>query len=172
MKFRNYCIIAMGTMDGVKDDILKVAETKPRYLDATGILIATFASVADPAELEEFFKRDGRSFFIFDLDAGNSAFHLDNLKLYTHLFGYQKDQEAKLREISSRILDDISASTSNTIGFNKIKPLATPKEKKVKVCEEMSPKDREIMINNILDKGYSNMSDSDKRLIKKLSKLR
>jgi len=42
MKFINYCIVVMGNMDSVKDDILKVSESQPRYIDAKGVLIATF----------------------------------------------------------------------------------------------------------------------------------
>jgi len=171
MKFRNYCIVVMGNMDAVKDDIIKIAESKPRYLDAKGILIATFASVAEPSELKDFFNFNGRSFLLFDLDKDFSGYHLDNEKLNTHLFGYLVEQGDKLKEMSNRLMEDLSASTKSkkTINETKSKTKLSPKIS----YSEMSKKDRENLVNNIIDKyqsiGISKISDSDKNILKKIS---
>ena len=103
----------MGDKDTVKDDILKVAESQPRYMDAKGILIATFASVATPAELQDFFTFEGRSFFLFDLDKDMSGYNMHNEDYHHHLFGYLVNQESELKEMSERLMDDISATTKN-----------------------------------------------------------
>jgi len=169
MKFRNYCIVVMGKMGAVKDEIIKIAETKPRYLDATGILIATFASVAEPAELEEFFKRDGRSFLIFDLNKENSAYHLDNLGFNTHLFGDILEREEKLKEMSDKIMQEISGSTEQKGRRSAV--IMEPQiniETEVKV-EDLSPKEREELVNEIFDKGVDKMTNSDKKLLEKIS---
>lgn len=171
MRFRNYCILVMGNMDGVKDDIIKIAETKPRYIDAKGILIATFASVGEPSELEDFFNFNGRSFFLFDLDKQNSGYHLDNTQLHNHLFGHLVDDEDKLKEMSDRIMEDISANTADNIA-----KVMTPKSKEKLGKEidysELTKKEREKIVNKILDKGVEKLNDSDKEILKKISELK
>lgn len=174
MKFRNYCIVVMGNMDAVKDDIIKIAESKPRYLDAKGILIATFASVAEPSELKDFFNFNGRSFLLFDLDKDFSGYHLDNDKLNTHLFGYLAEQGEKLKEMSDRLMVDLSASTKDKKIIQELKP-KTKLSPKISYSE-LSKKERESLVNNIIDKyqsiGISKISDSDKNILQKISELK
>ena len=188
MKFRNYCIVVMGEMKTVKDHIIKVAESKPRYIDAKGILIATFASVATPAELEDFFIFEGRSFFLFDLDKDKSGFNMDNEKLHKHLFGYLFNQESELKEMSERLMDDISATTKNSksmtiddipedIRREMAKPIKSKAKAKVKLTpkihiNDMTKKERESIINRILDKGFDKLTNSDKDILKKISELK
>ena len=40
MEFRNYCITIMGDTENALGEILKIAETEPNTMDASGILIA------------------------------------------------------------------------------------------------------------------------------------
>lgn len=171
MKFRNYCIVVMGNMEAVKNDIIKIAETKPRYLDAKGILIATFASVAEPSELKEFFNFNGRSFLLFDLEDGVSACHLDNEKLNLHLFGHLGEQSNNLKEMSEKLMGDLSASTNHN---KAVKETITKSPKKVDYLE-MSKKERELMVNSIIDKyntiGIEKITDSDRDILKKISEL-
>jgi len=174
MRFRNYCIVVMGNLEAVKDDIIKVAQTKPRYLDAKGILIATFSSVVEPSELKEFFNFNGRSFLLFDLNKDFSSYHLDNEKLHSHLFNYLMDSEDKLKEMSDRLMDNISASTKDNIGVEsgEIEPMVRKKVKTKIDLTEMSKPDREKLVDRILDKGYKKLTNSDKEILKKLSELK
>lgn len=175
MKFRDYCILVMGNMESVKDDIVKIAEGAPRYIDAKGILFATFSSAAEPSELRDFFDFNGRSFFLFDLDKKNSAYHMDNEKLNKHLFGYLLNQDDRLREMSDRFMDVISASTKDS-KVTKSKSKAKEKKrkkKKVKIdVRELTKKEREGMVNKILDKGFEKITNSDKITLKEISELR
>jgi len=184
MKFRNYCIIAMGKMDGIKNDIVKVAESKPRYIDAKGILIATFSSVVEPSELKDFLNFNNRSFFLFDLNENNSGCHLDNEKLNHHLFGYLMDSEDKLKDMSDRLsdavsdavrdrLDDVSddeteyvSATTRNSGY--VKPIRRNNYNIIKLTN-MSNKDKETLLNGILDKGFKKITESDMKILKKLS---
>jgi hypothetical protein len=183
MKFRNYCIIAMGKMDGIKNDIVKVAESKPRYIDAKGILIATFSSVVEPSELKDFLNFNNRSFFLFDLNENNSGCHLDNEKLNHHLFGYLMDTEDKLKDMSDRLADAVSdavrdrlddvgeadteyvSATTRNSGY--VKPIRS-KKSGIKLTN-MSNKDKETLLNGILDKGFKKITESDMKILKKLS---
>ncbi len=189
MKFRNYCIVVMGSMESVKDDIVKVAESKPRYIDAKGVLIATFASVASPAELQDFFNFNGRSFFLFDLDRDNSAVHMDNEKLNNHLFSFLVGEDgSKLKEMSERLMDDISATTKENKSVQATEDLTNELRKRLadlaKKSDEiedtvsnklhindMSKKERESVVNRILDKGFERLSKSDKVILKRISDL-
>lgn len=176
MKFRNYCIFVMGNLIGAKDDILKIAETKPRYIDAKGILIATFASVAEPAELEDFFRYEGRSFVVFDLDKKSSGYSFDNEKLHSHLFGYLIDSEEKLREMSNNLMDNISATTKENVVKTNSQPQPIIRKKPTKKAtidySELTKKEKDIIVNRILDKGYERLTDSDKETLKKISETR
>jgi len=187
MKFRNYCIVVVGNMESVKDDILKVAESQPRYIDAKGVLIATFASVAAPAELQDFFNFNGRSFFLFDLDKEYSGVRMDNKKLNNHLFGFLVNEERdKLKDMSERLMADISATTKENkdIKTDNIpedikeamlksrKGRAKSKKSSVKMhINDMSKTDRENIVNRILDKGFERLTKSDKIILKKISDL-
>lgn len=176
MKFRNYCIVVMGNMESVKEDITKIAETIPRYLDAKGILIATFASVAEPSELKEFFQYNGRSFFLFDLDKEFSGYHLDNEKLNTHLFGYLISQGDKLKDMSDKLMGDLSASTNNQKIIKNNKKINRSKVEPMINYSELSKKERDNLLNSIIDKyesiGISKISDSDKDILNKISELK
>lgn len=172
MRFRNYCIVVMGNMDAVKDDIIKIAESKPRYLDAKGILIATFASVAEPSELKDFFNFNGRSFLLFDLDKEFSSYHLDNEKLNTHLFGYLSEQGDKLMDMSERLMNDLSTHTQDKKIVTDIKPKTVTNIQ----YSELDKQERENLVNDIIDKyqviGISKITNSDKEILQKLSELK
>lgn len=175
MKFRNYCIVVMGNLVGAKEDIVKIAETKPRYIDAKGILIATFASAVEPPELEAFFNHNGRSFMVFDLNKDSSGYYFDNEKLHKHLFGYLNDSEDKLKEMSNNLMDNISASTKDRLveANSESKPIISKPIKKVEInYSDLTKIERETMINKILDKGFDRLTDSDKEMIKKISEFR
>lgn len=91
MKFRNYCIVVLGDTIGVQSEIQKISETTPNILDAKGVLIATFSSLAEPNELKEWFIENKRSFLVFDLDKDSSAYHIFKKNIHDGLFGFVKD---------------------------------------------------------------------------------
>jgi len=112
MKFRNYCIVVMGDTRDVLGEIIKVAETKPNVLDAKGILIATFSSVAEPRELTDYFKLNGRNFLIFDLSSENSGFHMVKDEINEGLFGFLKDMnDETLKQKTDSLIEEISSTT-------------------------------------------------------------
>lgn len=112
MKFRNYCIVVMGNTQGVLGEIIKVAETTPNVLDAKGILIATFSSVAEPIELTDYFKLNGRNFLIFDLNSENSGFHMIKNEINEGLFGFLKDMnDETLKQKTDSLIQEISSTT-------------------------------------------------------------
>ena len=188
MKFRNYGIVVMGSMESVRDDIIKVSETEPRYVDVEIGVILTFTSVMEPAELKDFFKFNRRSFLLFDLDDQNSGYHMDNKEQHNHLFGHLNNQGDQLKDMSERIMTDISATTKETKGvdtdnipdglkqamFKASKGRGIPKKQKSSPkihINDMTKKEMETVVNTILDKGFSKLTNSDKNILKKISEL-
>jgi hypothetical protein len=102
----------MGDTRDVLGEIIKVAETKPNVLDAKGILIATFSSVAEPRELTDYFKLNGRNFLIFDLSSENSGFHMVKDEINEGLFGFLKDMnDETLKQKTDSLIEEISSTT-------------------------------------------------------------
>jgi len=144
-------------------------------------------SVAAPAELQDFFNFNGRSFFLFDLDKNNSGVHMDNEKLNNHLFGFLVNEDGdKLKEMSEKLMSDISATTKENKG---IKTDNIPEDVKKAMLKSrkgrtktkknsfnihinnMTKKEREHVINRILDKGFERLTKSDKIILKRISDL-
>jgi hypothetical protein len=81
----------MGNTKNVLPEIIKVSENEPNILDAKGILIATFTSNAEPRELSDYFKLNGRNFLIFDLNENNSGYHIAKEEINEGLFGFLRE---------------------------------------------------------------------------------
>lgn len=165
---KNYCILVLTELDGVKKEILKIAESKPRYVDATGMLMCTFASQMSSKELENFFRVDGRSFFIFEVNKDVSGYNLHEERLHKHLFGYLVGDDIPFDEKLNMIVNHVSASTVNHVSSKKEQKHIPITIEKLK---NMHKGEREKLVNNIIDKGVENMTDSDKALLKKISEI-
>jgi hypothetical protein len=167
MKFKNYCIVVMGDTLGVQAEIQKISETTPNVLDAKGILISTFSSLAEPNELTEWFKENKRSFLVFELDQKTSGFNITKKQIHEGLFGW-------LDKIDTNVMsDEFFKSMSESVIKSKLKPLR--KELKInkldeKLINNMSPKERHEKLNELIDNGLENLSEEDKKLLPLLAK--
>jgi hypothetical protein len=164
MKFRNYCIVIMGSVKGSVIEIEKISEGKINSLNATGIIVATFSSVLEPNEISEYFKSNGRSFLIFDLEPRNSGYHIAKKEIHDGLFGFLKT--INLEEKAIDLLSSISADTITSESVKK----DIKKEISESEIKEMSKKDKTILFNEILDKGPENFSENDKKILPFLTK--
>ena len=158
-KFRNYCLVVM-------DEIRKISETEPRHLSAGGILIATFSSLAEPNELSEWFIENKRNFLVFDLDKNSSGVNFLNKETQEGLFGFLNDVDSMTQDFVRTI--ELSSETRNT-------ETTTITEKSKNILDEskierMSPSDRQIILNELIDGGLENLSDHDRNLLHLLAK--
>ncbi len=171
MKFRNYCLVVMGNTKDVLPEIVKVSETKPNVLDAKGIIIATFTSNAEPRELSDYFKLNGRNFLLFDLNENNSGFHIGKEEINEGLFGFLKDMgEDELKQKTDDLIQEISSTTVTNKGvryLNKTDVLNT--NVSIEDINKMSPVDKNNLMNKLIDKGVENLSEYDKKLLDKLA---
>lgn len=172
MKFRNYCIVIMGETEGALSEIVKISETKPNVLDAKGIVIATFSSVGEPKELTDFFKSYNRNFFLFDLNSENSGFNIVKEEINEGLFGFLKKMgDESLKEKTDKLMMEITSTTKT----RKVKKINQNKESEdmilvsIEDIEKMTPKDKNDLMNKLIDKGVNNLSDYDKKILNKLA---
>ncbi len=170
----------MGQIDGAISEIKNVSETDPsNFLSKSGgILVSTFSCFIEPAELTEYFKSFQRNFVVFELDVNTFGTNFVEPQVQEGLFGFlsylNKDvMEAKANELMSQIN---STSTSTvTPEFNStmtstttsVKVQQNPSDEQIK---KMTPNERNDYSNLILGKGYENLTNEDKNLLKKLAK--
>lgn len=167
MKFRNYCIVVLGEVAGVKIEIEKIAETTPNILDSKGILIATFSSLAEPNELEDWFIENKRSFLLFDLSKECSGYNITKKHIHEGLFGFLKDMN--MGEMTDNFFKAVKYS-SETTNIN----VKTSHEKSIDVLtlekiNKMTREEKAKLLDEILDYGVDKLTENDKKLLPLLS---
>jgi len=159
MKFRNYCVVALGKVDGCKEEIIKIAESDIKFIKSTGVIIATFSSVATPSELKTYFQSFDRNFVLFELGKDNYGANLTDISIYNHLFGeYDQHGDALAEELTTKLFKTINSGLSGDTGDNIID------------IDNMTNDERTDLLNKMLDKGVENWNDSDKIIVEKLTK--
>lgn len=178
MKFKNYCIIVLGKTEGCLIEINKVAEGKVNILPAKGIMIGTFNSAFKTPELDDYFKSLNRNFFVFELNSKTSGYNINNEEVRNDLFGKSKDNDIELEKMSNNLIDDIKSVIP---GFTKRPVTGSSKsfiiednEDDLEVSsdfyETLNPKEKQILMDNIIDKGVDNLTDADKEILVILTK--
>lgn len=169
MKFRNYCLVVIGETSDIKDEIIKISETMPNYLDGGGLFIATFVSAVSPKELTAWFTNNKRNFLIFDLNTESSGFNINRKETHEGLFGFLKTMN--LEDKSAELLREIH-QTAVTQSDNVNIKLSKINEKIVseKDIDKMDKKEREFLFDKLIDKGVENLSNNDKIILGFLAK--
>ena len=170
MRFRNYCIVVMGDTKNVLPEIVKISETKPNILDSKGILIATFASIASPREISDYFKLNGRNFLVFDLNEENSGVFISKKEINDGLFGFLKEfNDEVLKQKTEELITTIDLEMTSTTVSSKTRKLRTEFYVSIEQIEQMSPKEKNDLMNKLIDKGVENLSEYDKKILNMLS---
>lgn len=178
MKFRNYCVVIMGDTKGVDIEIEKVSDDKPNILDARGIVISTFSSALEPKELTDWFKLNQRSFFVFDLDPEASGYNITKEEIHKGLFGFldemKKDVLDRKASDLMNAIEDAKTIQENSKKFKgksvNVKTVVKPRRLTETEILNMTPSEREEIMNDIIDKGIENMTDYDKKIMPLLVK--
>ncbi len=179
MKFKNYCVVIMGDTKGVFNEIEKVSDDKPNVLDARGIVIATFSSALNIGELTDWFKLSERSFFVFDLDPESSGYNITKKEIHDGLFGFlaimNKDVLEKRASNLMDAIEDAKIIQENSKKFRglekrEVKTVVRPRRLTESEILDMTPREREEIMNKIIDNGIENMTDYDKKIMPLLVK--
>jgi cellobiose-specific phosphotransferase system component IIA len=117
---KNYCIVGLGKVEDVKEDLTAISETSINFVSGDGLIIATFTSAFHIGEIEEMLKTNGRSYILFEMTPGYFSANIENKEFQTALFGsiinngnpHSKMEEAlnKIREgIKNGNMDDMES---------------------------------------------------------------
>jgi len=193
MIFRYYCIIAIGEISNLIQELEKISEDKPNILESKDVTICTFNSVATAKEIEDYFKSLDKTFFLFQIGANNTGYNIKNSKIRDGLFLEIEDNiKNKLKDKTDELINSIMnfeqiKTEHNEFVYKSNKKSGSTKEDKIDLNDEnfnignhfiinqeyynkMTQKEKEDEINGIIDKGYTNLTKLDKEILKYLTK--
>ena len=179
MEFKNYCIIIMGDTKNVIAEIEKISDNKPNILDAKGIIIATLSSALTVGEINEWFKIQNRSFFVFDLNPNYSGYYITKEEIHEGLFGFldvmKKDVLKKRMNDLLNAIEDAKVIKEDNKKIKISKPITVkgsirPRRLTEEEIENMTLKEKQEAMNKIIDSGVENLTDYDKKMLTLLAK--
>ena len=155
---KSYCLIGMGDITDLKEDITFVSEANANYVCGEGLIIATFRSSLHIAEIEEFLNMNERSFIIFEMTPGFFSASINNKEFQDALFGGKIDNSFltsfKMVDGLREMVESLKEEIGEDFNFNK-------------EIEE------DLTLNEILDKinevGLTNLTLQEKELLEKYS---
>lgn len=153
-----YCLIGMGDITDLKEDITFVSEANANYVCGEGLIISTFRSSLHIAEIEEFLNMNERSFIIFEMTPGFFSASINNKEFQDALFGGKIDNSFltsfKMVDGLREMVESLKEEIGEDFNFNK-------------EIEE------DLTLNEILDKinevGLTNLTLQEKELLEKYS---
>lgn len=172
MKFRNYCIVALGDIEGIMDVISRVSETKARKLEQKGVLICTFSSVMEPNELKELIGQSKRTFFIFEVGNDSAAYQVGREDIHDQLFGYiERGGEEVINFMTDKLMNDIGETSGKmTGGTHNGTQFEEEEEDDVIDVTQLTKVQKQKEIDFLLDKGLKNLNTKEKELLDLLTK--
>ncbi len=126
---KNYCIIGLGKVDDLKDDLTVISETSINFVSGEGLLIATFLSGFHIGEIEELLKMNERSYIIFEMTPGFFSANIENKEFQNALFGEiinNQNSFSKMEEALRKIREGLK---NNGVGFEMFNDAVVSEEK-------------------------------------------
>jgi len=107
---KNYCIVGLGKVDEVKEDLTILSETSVNFVSGEGLIIATFTSAFHISEIEDLLNMNGRSYIIFEMTPGFFSANIENKEFQETLFGnLSKDNNSflKMEDVMNKIRENL-----------------------------------------------------------------
>jgi len=107
---KNYCIVGLGKVDEVKEDLTILSETSVNFVSGEGLIIATFSSAFHISEIEDLLNMNGRSYIIFEMSPGFFSANIENKEFQETLFGnLAKDNNSflKMEDVMNKIRENL-----------------------------------------------------------------
>lgn len=146
-------------VQSIKDDLLELANTPPRYVLLKANFLVSFVSAFEPWEIRNIINDvPDRMYFLFEAEDKNFANNLPP-NITKHLFG-GVDNESKV-EAESLVIEkeqNSSISFSSSTHSDNFE------------LSELSEKKRVEMLNDLFDKGLENLDDKERKLLDLLSR--
>lgn len=89
---REYCILGLENIKGLKDDIISIAIGSPKFIDNESMCMSVFYTQLTPVEMKSVFNSN-RSYFLFELDPGNAMVNIIDKKMHDFVFKNFKTKE-------------------------------------------------------------------------------
>jgi hypothetical protein len=110
---KKVCLIGLGDVTGVKEDLSVLSESSVNFVSGDGLIIATFQTAFTIGELEELLKMNERSFIIFEMTLGFYSASIADKGFQMALFGGDIDNsktpynliEESLKQVKDKILN-------------------------------------------------------------------
>jgi hypothetical protein len=110
---KKVCLIGMGDVDGIKEDLTVLSESNVNFVSGEGLIIATFQTAFTIGELEELLKMNGRSLIVFEMTLGFYSASIADKEFQTALFGGDIDNsktpyhliEESLKQVKDKIFN-------------------------------------------------------------------
>jgi hypothetical protein len=159
---KNYCLILIGAEEHPIDNILRISESTPNILvyDSKDVTVATFSSYLNISEVTEYIKSYDINFFVFDINVKNFGRNITDDEADKELFGFIDIPSLFVPKGSPFSSEDIELISKS---FSEVKPIVP-----FSIEDLYDEEDVEETINAILDKGYKNITEGDKKFIQKL----
>lgn len=112
LNLTDYCVIGLGKIDELKEDLRQIAEKNFNVVYGNGLLIGTFKSAFNIWEIEDILKTNNRSYIIFEMNIGFFSASLEDENFQEKLFGGISDSSpfVKMEEQLSKMKDGIFKS--------------------------------------------------------------
>lgn len=167
LKLRKYCLVVLlpfeeegnlkskevrsNLVQTIKDDLLQLANTPPKYVLTKANFLASFTSAFEPKEIKNIMDDVvDRIYFLFETEDNNFASNLPS-NISEHLFQLI-DNESKV---------EANSNSNTSTGFT---------ESSVMNVSKLNTKERVEMLNDLFDKGLENLNEEEKKLLDLLSK--
>ena len=163
MMMRPYCLVGLGNIKGIKEDLQFISETESNFVCGDNLLIATFMSTLRIGEMEEFFKMNERSFILFELTPGFFSANIENQKFQKALFGgiinnirsFPNDMENDMLKFMDTIKEELEED------MEELQLRVKPKIKEDPTLDEL--------LDKINDVGVERLTIEEKELLHKYS---
>jgi ATP-dependent RNA circularization protein (DNA/RNA ligase family) len=158
---KNYCLILLGAENHSIDDILRISETTPNTMayNSQDVIVATFSSYLNIREITDYIKSYDVNFFIFDINDKNFGRNITDEETDNELFSFISGPSIHIPKSNSFSNEDIELIRKSFKSIPKIK---------IDIEDVYDEEDVEETINLILDKGYKNITEGDKKFIQRL----
>jgi len=153
MEFNDYCAIILDSKNFDIEKVFKFTESEPNCLTYVNnnMVILTFVSSLTTNEIGEYLKSLTLNYFLFEIN-NHSSFNINDENLMIDLVN-NLNSKSKTVEMGEWLSDDIDEIKINIISND----------------ETMDKGQIESEINEILDKGYNNLTETDFKIISILS---
>ncbi len=158
---KNYCLILLGAENHPIDDILRISETTPNTMayNSQDVIVATFSSYLNIGEITEYVKSYDVNFFVFEINNKNFGRNITDEETDNELFSFIGNPSIQIPKSNSFSNEDIELIRKSFKSIPKIR---------IDIEDLYDEDEIEETINSILDKGYKNITEGDKKFIQKL----